>query len=130
MDKYTVTIFKGDNIPSTISHFNNYLDAYAFAYKYINLYFTNITVTPYNDAYKQLCSSVSVITYILAPNNTLSFQVAITRGHNRFINNKCTWDIVDAIGALVISPYGYINERMLIHNNNDPVLLLPKYFSN
>jgi len=128
MDKYTVTIFKGENVPSTITYFNNYLDAYAFSYKYINLYYNNISLTPYDDAFKQLCSNISVITSILTPNNTVAFQVSITRGHIIFTNNKYIWDVINPNDALVITPYGYINEKVLISTNNEKSLLLPKYF--
>jgi hypothetical protein len=129
MEKFTVIIFKGNVAPSTISHFDSYLKAYAFAYKYANTYFKHIFVTSYSDTYKNMCSIPKPIISIPYPNQKVRFEIYISRGHNLLTEKDYYWNIIHPAEAITLSPVGHITDTLLDYTNK-PALLLPMYISN
>jgi len=128
MKKFTVIIYKGNISATTICHFNNYLDAYAFAYKYVYLYFRNVFVTSFYETYKNMCSSSIPIISIPYPNQNGRFEIYISRGHNVLTNKDYYWNVCHHAKALTLSPVGDEKNALLDYTNKPP-LLLPKYFN-
>jgi len=128
IEKFTVTIYKGNIAPITISHFNKYLDAYAFVYRYVNTYFTNVFITSYSDTYKNLCSASIPIISVPYPNQKLCFEIYISRGHNILTQKDYIWNLIHPAEALTLSPVGHITDILLDYTNK-PSLLQPKYFN-
>ena len=128
MEKFSVTIYKGTIAPTTISYFITYLDANSLAYKYVNTYFKNPLITPYHEAYKNMCSNPVPIININYPHQSTSFRIVITRGHNVLTNKDYLWNIIKPTEALILSPVGHINDKLLDYSNKSN-LLLPKYFN-
>jgi hypothetical protein len=115
MEKFTVIIYKSTIAPTTISHFMNYLDAYAFVYKYVNTYFTGASLVPYHIAYRNLCYNPIPIVEIPYETLRVPFKITITRGHNILTSNDYYWNVINPDEAMILSPVGH-NNRLL--NNN------------
>jgi hypothetical protein len=74
-----------------------------------------------------LCSNSCPIISIPYPNQTNLFQVVITRGHNVLTNKDYYLNIINPSEAIILSPVGHINDKLLDYKKN-PSLLLPIYF--